>query len=303
MVKTDKKYQFKLVEACNMCQQKITEKDIIGRRLDGSQGRKPNSHFGITVTIVRCSNCGLHFPNPLPIPIDIQDHYGVLPEDYWTENYFKLEDNSIDAIISKLKKFIDFEQPKRALDIGAGLGKTMKALEKHNFDTYGIEASIQFHERAILKMGISPEKIQCEMIENAEFPENHFDFITFGAVLEHLYDPAGSIEKAMKWLKPGGIIQIQVPSSNWLVGKILNTIYRLMGTRFVSNLSPFHTPFHLYEFDEQSFQKHAKINNYKVVDVQYEVCQTMVSSKFDFILKPIMKSRNSGMEIYVLLQK
>jgi 2-polyprenyl-3-methyl-5-hydroxy-6-metoxy-1,4-benzoquinol methylase len=43
------------------------------------------------------------------------------------------------------------------------------------------------------------------------FPEAHFDFITFGAVLEHLYDPSMSIHKAMSWLKPSGIMHIEVP--------------------------------------------------------------------------------------------
>ena len=63
---------------------------------------------------------------------------------------------------------------------------------------------LPFYERAISKMNIDPGKLKLGMIEDVDYPENHFDFITFGAVLEHLYHPAASIEKAMKWLKPGG---------------------------------------------------------------------------------------------------
>jgi 2-polyprenyl-3-methyl-5-hydroxy-6-metoxy-1,4-benzoquinol methylase len=51
-------------------------------------------------------------------------------------------------------------------------------------------------------MKIPPEKLQLGMIENIEYPKDNFDFITFGAVLEHLYDPSAAIKKAMNWLKP-----------------------------------------------------------------------------------------------------
>ena len=38
-----------------------------------------------------------------------------------------------------------------ALDIGAGLGKAMLSLENSGFDTFGLEPSIPFHEKAISK--------------------------------------------------------------------------------------------------------------------------------------------------------
>ena len=39
------------------------------------------------------------------------------------------------------------------------------------------------------------------MLEEVDYEANSFDFITFGAVLEHLYDPAQSIKQVMKWLE------------------------------------------------------------------------------------------------------
>ncbi|MBK8291297.1 MAG: methyltransferase domain-containing protein [Flammeovirgaceae bacterium] len=59
------------------------------------------------------------------------------------------------------------------------------------------------------------------------YPENSFDFISFGAVLEHVYSPADSILRTLRWLKPNGIIHIEVPSSDWLINKIINFITNL----------------------------------------------------------------------------
>ena len=60
-------------------------------------------------------------------------------------------------------------------------------------------------------MGINSERLNLGMAEEVEYPNDFFDFITFGAVLEHLYNPAESIERALQWLKPGGVMQIEVP--------------------------------------------------------------------------------------------
>ena len=72
---------------------------------------------------------------------------------------------------------------------------------------------------------------------------------------------------------------------------------------YCSNLSPMHEPFHLYEFSLKSFIENGKINNYKVVNHTYAICETFLPKVFDPILKTIMKQTDTGMEIYLLLQK
>jgi len=179
----------------------------------------------------------------------------------------------------------------------------MIALSNAGFDVYGFEPSIQFHERAVSKMGLSPEKLILGKLEDIEYPENHFDFISFGAVLEHVYDPSESIVKAMKWLKPNGLIHIEVPSSSWLIGKIINLFYKLKLSDYVGNLSPMHEPYHLYEFGLKSFQNHSRNNNYEIAFHEYFVCETYMPKFTDFILKPFMKWTNKGMQLSIWLRK
>src|SRR5258705_68737 len=137
-------------------------------------------------------------------------------------------------------------------------------MENSGYDVFGFEPSVTFYQKAIEKMKIAPEKLKLGMIEEVDYPDNFFDFITFGAVLEHLYDPAAAIKKALKWVKPGGLIHIEVPSSKYLIPRIFNFYFRLRGTNYVNNLSPMHKPFHLYEFDLDSFKRHSNLVNYEI---------------------------------------
>lgn len=298
-----KLYYFNHIDNCNMCGSKTDKHKILGKRLNGSQGKSPKNKIGITTTIVKCTNCGLIYSNPQPVPFDIQDHYGVPPESYWKENYFTVNDNYFQGEIERLKALLDFKNGMKSLDIGAGLGKQMIALSKAGFDTYGFEPSKQFHERAISKMGINPDKLKLGMIEEVEYSENQFDFISFGAVLEHLYDPSDSILKALNWLKPNGIIHIEVPSSDWLIGKIINLFYKLKRTDYVGNLSPMHEPFHLHEFSLKSFEEHARQHAYELAFHEYYVCQTFMPKIADYILKPYMRFTNTGMQLCIWLRK
>lgn len=286
-----------------MCGDESSKHKILGRRLNKSQGLQPDNKVGITTAICKCTNCGLVYSNPQPEPLDIQDHYGVPPEDYWKEDYFEMSKDYFQSEISHLKKLLDFKPGLKSLDIGAGLGKQMIALQGIGFDAYGLEPSKPFYERAISKMGISKEKLAMDMIENAEYPIGTFDFISFGVVLEHLYDPSSAIKKAMKWLKPNGLVHIEVPSSEWLINKLINSVYKLRLTNFVGNLSPMHEPYHLFEFRLGSFEKNAIINQYEIVHHEYYVCKTFLPRIMDFILKPIMKRTDTGMQLCVWLKK
>ncbi len=286
-----------------MCDASTTEHKILGRRLNSSQGSNPKKKIGISTTVAKCTTCGLIYSNPRPEPFDLQDHYGVPPESYWNESYFKVNDDYFKSKISKAKRLIDFKEGMKALDIGAGLGKGMIALQKAGFDVYGFEPSVPFHERAISKMGIDPAKLKLGRMEEMEFAENAFDFVSFGAVLEHLFSPSDAILHALKWVKPGGIIQIEVPSSRWLINKLINRYYKLTGSDCVGNLSPMHDPYHMYEFDLKSFQQHAAKNGYELAFSEYYVCETFMPKIADGILKSYMKSTNTGMQLCVWLRK
>ena len=294
-------YNFKEIDKCCFCNSK--EFKILGKRLNSSQGYNPQKKCGITTTIVKCENCGLIFSNPLPIPCKIEEHYGVLPENYWKPQYFEIQDNYMDGLIKWMNSIEKIEKGAKILDIGAGIGKAMVAFELKGYDVYGIEPSLPFYERAIEKMNLKKEKIKLSMIEDCEYDENTFDVILLTTVLEHLYEPSFILNKVLKWLKTNGLLFIEVPSSDWVVNKIINCSYRLRGKDYVGNLSPMHEPFHLYEFSKKSFEINSKINDYEIVDYRYYVCETFMPKFIDPFIKWYMRKSNTGMELAIWLKK
>lgn len=296
-------YTFRDIERCNMCHSPSGAFKVLGKRLNQSQGFRPSRKIGITTTIVQCTNCRLIFSDPMPVPASVQDHYGVPPEEYWNDDYFKVDENYFVGEINWLKRLKKIEPGMKSLDVGAGLGKQMIALKKQGFDAYGFEASHPFYSRAIEKMGIDESRLQMATIEEAEYETEMFDFISFGAVLEHFYDPSAALVKAVRWLKQDGLIHIEVPNAAWLTNKIINTIYRIMGTDYVGNISPMHVPYHLYEFSLDSFRRNARINNYNVRDHGYYVCDTFMPKVLDPLLKPYMHKTDTGMQLCVWLEK
>lgn len=299
------KYFFEAIIKCEMCGSAASEHRVVGQRLNCSQGLRPKAKHGISVSVMRCKKCGLHFSNPMPIPENINDHYGIPPEDYWQANYFNPPPaNAFNVQIATAKRLLSGKGNLKALDIGAGLGKTMITLANAGFDVFGFEPSHPFYERAISMMKIAPDRIRCGMIEEMDYEKESFDFITFEAVAEHLYHPAKSIQKALEWLKPGGIIHIEVPSSNHFISKLINLYYRLVGTTYVTNLSPMHVPFHLYEFTPRSFEEFGKQAGYKVAHHIIEVCNIdFFPRMLHPVLRKYMQITNTGMQLTIYLQK
>ncbi len=298
------RYYFEEVTACEMCGATSELHKILGQRLNCSQGLNPKNKTGISVSVIKCKNCELIFSSPQPIPFDINDHYDIPPEVYWNSEVFEFHPDYFAAEINVIKEILPFREGLTALDVGAGLGKAMISLSEAGFDTFGFEPSKPFYEQAISKMNISPERLKFGMIEDIDYPENHFDFITFGAVLEHLYHPAESIEKAIRWLKPNGIIHIEVPYSKWLISRLVNKYYNLRGANCVTNLSPMHPPFHLYEFGIKSFEELGEKLNFTIERKEHHVCYVFLAPKFLHpIFRKYMEWTDSGMQLIVWLRK
>jgi 2-polyprenyl-3-methyl-5-hydroxy-6-metoxy-1,4-benzoquinol methylase len=298
------RYQFEKITACEMCGDDTGKHKILGQRMNQTQGTAPKRRSGIAVTVMKCRNCGLVYSNPMPVPLNIQDHYGTAPESYWPPEYFQLSSSYFQHEIRTVKELLTFSAGMKALDVGAGIGKCMIALKNAGFDVFGLEPSSHFYERAIADMGIDPDRLKLGMIEEVTYSPNSFDFINFGAVFEHLYHPAAALRKAMSWLKPGGIIHIEVPSSKHFVSRLFNLYYRIRGTNYVTNLSPMHVPFHMYEFSLESFKELGKKLDFSVERHQYDVCDIVhIPRIFHPPLRKYMQWTNTGMQLTLYIKK
>lgn len=288
-----------------MCGAPSSSFQVLGLRLNRSQGRNPRGVTGVGVTIVRCHKCGLVFPDPQPIPARIEDHYDMPGEAYWGDMRANPEVRPAAlAYWQKLRSQTVGECVPCALDVGVGSGFTAKAMIAAGFDVYGFEPIPQFRELAMDALELPADRIAACGIEDADYPPAMFDLVNFGAVLEHLYDPSASLKKALGWLKPSGLIVLEVPSGDWLLAKMVNAFFRLRLTSYVTHCSPMHSPFHLYEFTVEAFRHNGMRLGYTIVTADYDVGgETVLPSLFQRVLNPVMRQSSTGLTLSLVLRK
>ena len=297
-------YEWRRLSRCNMCGASVTRARRLGRRLGQRQGWRPARSAGAPVAMIqRCADCGLVFANPMPVPVELSSHYEIPPATYWKPSGLASAEGYFADEISQFRRLYPRRQSLTALDVGAGVGKAMVSLEEAGFAAFGLEPSASFHHYAISQTGIAPDRLSLGRIEDAEFAAERFDFVTFGAVLEHLADPDAAIRSALVWTRGGGLIHIEVPSSDWLMARLVDLGYRIQGLDFTCRLSPLHIPFHLLEFTPASFELHAARTGYELALCRRHVAQTYAPRWADAGLRRLMDLTRTGMQLEVWLRK
>jgi len=94
----------------------------------------------------------------------------------------------------------------RALDIGCGSGRFLRALRHSGWEVAGLELNDDTATAARTVHGL--------MVETAlgAFTDESFDLISITHVLEHIRDPRQMLADCGRLLKPGGVIAVAVPN-------------------------------------------------------------------------------------------
>jgi 2-polyprenyl-3-methyl-5-hydroxy-6-metoxy-1,4-benzoquinol methylase len=114
-------------------------------------------------------------------------------------------------------EMLDFLPPEvhHVLDVGCAEGAFSAAVkERTRAEVWGIEYNPEAGERARqvidrVLVGDANEKI-------AELPDGYFDAIICNDVLEHLIDPAATLQQLRRKLKPGGVVVASIPNIRFL---------------------------------------------------------------------------------------
>ena len=300
-------YVFEPVDACEMCGHAELANRTLGQRLNGRQGLPTRSLQGITTSIRRCRRCGLIYPNPIPVPARLEDHYDIDPTHYWEEGYADYDPAYFQPVARTARTFLgrpSVDKPWHALDIGCGLGKAIRTLSHEGFLVYGLEPSPRFHQQALKFTGLSEERLRRQSVEEAGFADGFFDFITFGAVFEHLVHPHRCLQRALQWLRPGGVMHLEVPSSNWLLEHAHHPGLKLRGLDFTSLPSPMHPPHHLSAFPRRCFELNQASLGFEILDSRIDPCAIYHVPRFlHSPLRQLMRRSDTGMQLTLFLRR
>lgn len=163
-------------------------------------------------TVYKCSSCGLGILDPRPSQQELAELYRGA---YFASHYDEGMQPGTEAIQERLsqerhriKFFSPFKAGGRVLDIGCGRGYFLLACRERGFEVQGFDVSEDGAAYVRETLGIP---VRTGMTEGA-FEDATFDVITMWHSLEHTSDPAKYLELAGRWLKPGGVLVIDVPN-------------------------------------------------------------------------------------------
>jgi len=207
--------------------------------------------------LVQCARCGLIYLNPRPTPQAIGAFY---PQEYapfrpaiederwalmrWMRRRKMQRRRALVERYSGLRRG-------RVLDVGCATGLFLHEMALGGWEAFGVELTPSAADYARKRFGL---EIFTGQLEEAAFPAEAFDAVTFWDVLEHTFSPRRTLERSAALLKPGGLVAINIP--NWESFE-----RRIFGGQWIG-LDP---PRHLYVFPRRALTALLEQSGFEVV--------------------------------------
>ncbi len=223
---------------------------------------------------IRCNKCKLTVILPQPSADEITEMYAV---DYFTVADKQTHHGETDYITATTNVdytdavhfFKKYSDGGNFLEIGCATGGLLVALRNNGFDVTGVEISSFAAEKGVKDHGLNIiNKPFTNELVGKELPENHFDIVYMGDVLEHFTNPVEQLRNINKILKKGGCVIAEVPSTlNLISSRIAFFIYRLTGKQKTMTIPPYH----LTEFFPDTIKRVFKGTGYDEVIIKQMV--------------------------------
>lgn len=201
----------------------------------------------------QCLGCGCTYQDPCLVEEYEEDYWGVVEDpdgnrrDLSTERDFKIRNwygNSIN--------YVNHLEPGRILDIGAGLGFFLSAID-NTWEKHAVE--ISEYSSALISDNVQNVFLYKEI---GDIPQdNYFDVVMFYHVIEHLHDPHDALKKIHRMLKPNGRLIIGTPNVASIASKVFGPNFRL------------YVPGHIFLLTPKSLTQILEVNNFSVSVKEY----------------------------------
>lgn len=219
---------------------------------------------GVKTRIVKCRNCSLIFPNPMPFPSGSDQRYTDAP--HYFEDVMVSSDETHRLLGDKLAREAELLLGRKGkfLDVGCGRGGLVWAASQRGWAAEGCDISEAFVRYATEVTGV---KARASSVQNIGYPAHAFDVVTLVEVIEHLYNPRETIQELHRILRPGGLLYISTPNEDSLYQTVGNLYYRLRRRDWCVNLCPTWNLFHVHGFSPNSLRFLLEQENFSIEEL------------------------------------
>jgi len=206
-------------------------------------------------TVYRCNACGLGVLDPRP---DRNELHQLYKKNYFDHRYNEGPEagsaewkRRISQEDHRIRFFRKLKKSGYIVDIGCGRGFFLYAARQAGYDVVGVDLSDYVSAYAERELNIP---IKTGDIDTIDLPEYSFDVVTLWHSLEHTDDPRRYLIKVSRWIKPEGLLVIDVPNYN-------GTDARRMGI----NWADWDLPYHLFHFTPYALEMLLLQNGFEII--------------------------------------
>lgn len=205
--------------------------------------------------VYKCLDCGLGFLDPLP---DQTELYALYQGVYFQEQYGDSPDPESPEMAKRLVQeehrirfFRKFKKRGRLLDMGCGMGFFLQACRNYGYHVEGFDLSADLAAYVYGRLKIP---VTIGTIETLHYEKESLDIITMWHFLEHTSDARVYLEKSWEWLKPDGLLVVDVPNYEGTDAQ-----------KTWNNWKGWQLPYHLYHFTKQSLDDMLSMHGFRTI--------------------------------------
>ena len=185
--------------------------------------------------LLQCPQCQTVFTDHLPTAEEEHPY-----DDYYRPDNLEKPDFLNQRLDEIMADFSSFRQSGRLLDIGCGGGEWLQAARRAGWQAQGLEVSAPVVDY-LRGQGF---EIFHGFLEDAVYPNAHFDMILAIEILEHVPDAQAILNEVARILRPGGVLWATTPHGHGISARLLKKDW--------SVITP---PEHLQLFVKRGMQK------------------------------------------------
>jgi SAM-dependent methyltransferase len=193
-------------------------------RVAGDQGRDglipTTDRFGTALSdIVRCAGCGHMQLERMPLDGELDEAYAIAASD----DYIDEEAGQRETARRSLARIEAYapqpaDRPRTLLDLGCWVGFLLAEARERGWQAVGVEPSDFASDYARDELGLD---VRTESLFDAALPEESFDAVVLGDVIEHLPRPDEALDRIASLLAPSGVLWAALPDAGSLVARAM----------------------------------------------------------------------------------